>query len=290
MSDPKRWLEDDDLSPVARRMMLAGQGDAPPRAAVQQGWASFLALSGMPLAETSPQGLTGASASGLAARAISGTAVVAGGAKASLSTAVIVKTFALGAALGVSTVLAVQGGSRLLRADEAPRVAGGGVERRDGTAAAASATTAPGTGAAPGEQREETESRRELAVPALGVASRMSSSPSASFSPVAPLPGASVATFPLDASERALLLKAEARDLADAKAMLVEGRAAEALVRLGRSFERFKGGSLGEEREVLVIEALSQSGQAALAGVRASDFLVRHPRSPLKERVQRFAR
>ncbi|MCS6902525.1 MAG: outer membrane protein assembly factor BamD [Myxococcales bacterium] len=78
----------------------------------------------------------------------------------------------------------------------------------------------------------------------------------------------------------------EARLVREADQALRRGDAGSALKTLEELRQRFPGGVLGQEREVLTIEALSRSGQGAQASARAEAFLVRNPASPFAERVR----
>src|SRR5512140_3222899 len=105
MNDPKRWLQEPpDAHPFERRLVLAGKELEPPAGAEEQVWAALLPMLGPgsgggpgPSAPASPDpggaGAGGALGGGAGAKG----AVVAG------------KFLALGAAVGLSSVVAVQG-------------------------------------------------------------------------------------------------------------------------------------------------------------------------------------
>ncbi len=86
-----------------------------------------------------------------------------------------------------------------------------------------------------------------------------------------------------EALERA---REEARLVREADQALRRGDAGGALRTLEELRRRFPGGVLGQEREVLTIEALSRSGQGAQASARAEVFLARNPASPFAGRVR----
>ena len=61
-----------------------------------------------------------------------------------------------------------------------------------------------------------------------------------------------------------------------------------ALQLLEQARGRFPRGTLGQEREALMIEALAQSGARAAAEKRAVAFLRAYPKSPYAADVQRY--
>jgi len=75
-----------------------------------------------------------------------------------------------------------------------------------------------------------------------------------------------------------------------ARAELAAGRPAAALAELNALDREVPRGMLGQERQVLAIEALAASGQSGAAGRLASAFVEAHPTSPYADRVRRFAR
>ena len=75
----------------------------------------------------------------------------------------------------------------------------------------------------------------------------------------------------------------------EARALLRSGQSLAALHQLDQARARFPGGMLGQEREALAIEALSQSGQRAAARERAAAFLRAYPSSPHATRMESFA-
>jgi hypothetical protein len=76
--------------------------------------------------------------------------------------------------------------------------------------------------------------------------------------------------------------------LADAKNLLQQGRASEALSLLVASSARFPNGVLGDERELLTVQALSSLGRRQEARQRALAFRSSHGESPISLRMQRL--
>jgi hypothetical protein len=76
-------------------------------------------------------------------------------------------------------------------------------------------------------------------------------------------------------------LSAESAVLLAARRSLSSGDAAGALVQLRAHARRWPRGTLEQEREILLIQALVRQGEAAAAGVRARRFLHRFPDSTL---------
>jgi hypothetical protein len=109
----------------------------------------------------------------------------------------------------------------------------------------------------------------------------------AQAAPEAPAPAlAESAPAPTAVSEALERAREEARLVKEADQALRRGDAGGALRTLEELRRRFPGGVLGQEREVLTIEALSRSGQGAQASARAEAFLARNPASPFAGRVR----
>ena len=83
-------------------------------------------------------------------------------------------------------------------------------------------------------------------------------------------------------------LAEESALLTEARARLRSGDVAGARAALDRLEQRFPRGVLGQEREVLSIELLSASGNAAAARRKARAFVAAHPKSPHSQRLSRF--
>ena len=85
--------------------------------------------------------------------------------------------------------------------------------------------------------------------------------------------------------------------LLDERALLAAARDAHrrgddrtALTTLATAQQRHPNGVLGQEREVLAIEALAQLGNREAASTRAKAFLKAFPTSPHAEHVRELAR
>jgi hypothetical protein len=81
----------------------------------------------------------------------------------------------------------------------------------------------------------------------------------------------------------------EARSLVEARRLLRIGAIPAARAALEQANREFADGHLGQEREVLLIEALAQSGQGELARSRAATFLRTYPSSPHAADVRHHA-
>lgn len=83
-------------------------------------------------------------------------------------------------------------------------------------------------------------------------------------------------------------LEAERRLLERARQLVGSGRPTAALTVLGEYRREHPRPMLGQEREVLTIDALIASSQHAEAGKRARSFLGRFPESPHSSRLRRY--
>jgi outer membrane protein assembly factor BamD (BamD/ComL family) len=83
-------------------------------------------------------------------------------------------------------------------------------------------------------------------------------------------------------------LRAERSALTRARAALQAGSASEALSILDTAAREIEKPVLGQEREVVYIQALAGAGRAAEARQRASRFLTAFPDSPHAAVVRRF--
>jgi hypothetical protein len=289
MSDPKRLVDSPGaLAPEARRLVQAGRELDPPRGAVDRGWSDFQALNGFPPSSLGGEGGSGAGpSSGPGLSGAGGQGLAGASSAGGLGALGTLKTFALGAALGVATVLGVQGASRMTRAGGEPALAVPAARTPEATVPrGAASTAAPRFAPAVSSPQQPAEPARPDARTTSPLSEPTSPAPVASTPPSSPLATGSVASFPLDEAGRESSIRAEARDIAVARGMIANGQASEALVFLGRSSERFRGGTLGQEREVLIIEALVGSGQRSVAERRAREFLSKNPQSPLGDRVK----
>ncbi len=119
------------------------------------------------------------------------------------------------------------------------------------------------------------------------------SKPASDPAVVAPVVAAASGSSGADAApspqvERASRLREESALVGQANAALHAGNAAEALRLLNEATTRFPGGVLGQERELLTIDALARSGQRAAASQRAAAFLAAHPASPHAARLRPY--
>jgi len=92
----------------------------------------------------------------------------------------------------------------------------------------------------------------------------------------------------LSATERASRLRDEVRATASARAALRSGDPAGALAQLEGAQQVFGAGSMGQEREALIIEALGRSGARDMASARASAFVARWPGSAYAATIRAF--
>jgi outer membrane protein assembly factor BamD (BamD/ComL family) len=99
-------------------------------------------------------------------------------------------------------------------------------------------------------------------------------------------PPATTATAPAP-SEDPLAL--EVRWLDRARALLASDPTA-ALAHAEAYAQRFPGGALGAERELIAIDALQRMGRASEARARADAFAQHHPGSLYRERLQHLLR
>lgn len=81
-------------------------------------------------------------------------------------------------------------------------------------------------------------------------------------------------------------LQAELALVKKARQALAQDQAAKALTLLQDSQAKFANGALVPEREALLIIALHQSGQVRNARSKARRFLIKHPQSPMSNRVR----
>jgi len=139
---------------------------------------------------------------------------------------------------------------------------------------------------------------RRPAAPVLCAVSTPSSlpKPASSLAPVEAPPAARPAHIAHNRTRLAVAATAEPKrgDLRDEIALVDEARTAlreqsprRALALLHRYSAAYPEGTFGPEVEALRVEALDGSGQHRLAQSLARDFVVRHPESPLAERVGR---
>lgn len=121
------------------------------------------------------------------------------------------------------------------------------------------------------------------AAPSVGTARARAARPSIA---VAAVPRRDEPPAPASSSSS---LAEEVAALQSARSALAAGQPARALAALEGHEQRFPGGLLGIEAEVLRIEALSRSGNAGAASARAGRFIALHPNTPYARYVQTFA-
>ncbi|GHG69765.1 hypothetical protein [Comamonas sp. JC664] len=153
----------------------------------------------------------------------------------------------------------------------------------------------------PPVERPRSEVPAEVVVSAPPVVEALTPSPEPTAiverapSPVAPR------TSPMQVRQKPVVEtppKARATSLEDEELLLIDdahralqrGAAEEALVLLRGHASRFQAGTLAQEREVLVIEALVLLGRRAEAQQRAEDFQAKYPTSSHLVRLQKLLR
>jgi hypothetical protein len=292
MTDPKRWLDDPPFEgSLAERLIRTGKRLELPPETLERSWTEFsaqLASGTATLAATVEAAAGGASTLGTAA---ANSSTVSAGV---LSTAGLVKTFVVGAVLGIG----VSSTAPAVRYLTQPASPASGNAAQNGLAAA-HAAAAPRKQAPLAAPRESASVAMEaLAVPSPPAAdpfAARSFSATAEARTVAPILRSTATATPFSgpapdssAVPATNRLKLEALEFARAKNLLESGDPQGALRLLGESQLRFARGALMEERHALEIEALSKQGERARAREAARRFLVRFPQSPLLERVKRL--
>ncbi len=247
MSDPKRWLFDDDVSPLGKRLLRSSLDVEPPPGTETTLWNAITARldpggegdggEGGPEGGSPPQGTVGGGAALKAMGAI-GFAVV----------------------VGVAAYVAVRTPEVAPPAPPAP--------------IATTSHDAPSPSVAASES----------SLPVVDV----SALPNASSSPATRPTVVSSAPSVVAAPEEDPLL-AEARAVRAARDLLRSGDGEGALRDLRAAAKRFPNGTMVEEREALMIEALAKTGRGDEARERAQTFLRTRPSSPLAPRVAPFA-
>jgi hypothetical protein len=262
-SDPLRLLEDpNELSEDERRLLVAGQNMTPPAALSASLW---LGLSSKLPATTAnaPSGPGGPGGPG-------GELGVSGGAAAAHGSGLGLLLIKAALALGAVGAL-VLGGRAWWRAHHAG----------DTPQKALPALSVPADRPAPAVSG------------ALPLTAVDAAAPAPSSQPSAPAHAPSAARA-LKASERTPATAAssdareESRVVTAARDALRSGDSAGALSLLAQARQRFGSGVLGQEREALLIEALSKSGQAAAARTHGQAFLKNYANSPYAARVRQI--
>jgi hypothetical protein len=286
----KRWLDEaSDADGLERSILTSGLDADPPTRAEDEVWQRVLVAVAPPLGPGPGGGAGGA-----------------GGGAVAVTKGATVATLGKGFLLGVAASVAVAGADRLRHHSFATPV--------EGSVAHLAAEVAPPTRALPAPPPAERAAvaplpasvgSLELAVPGPpGALPRVGSPARGAVGPALDtLPRSSVAAprsatrgstaaFPIsDASTPApqSRLDEEAALLGKARAELRAGALAAAFATLEASRERISAPELYQEREALLIELLSRSGQREQARKRAHAFLERFPESPHAAAVRAFA-
>ncbi len=328
MTDPTRLLDDLATDSAARSALLAGRADRGPAHRREQLWAalapqlpldpSSLGQPAAPPLDPSAGALGQAAAPSSAATSTAATGTTA--AVTSGSTAGATGAASLGAATtgaAPSTLSAAGGIGALLKAAAAGAGAVGALLGAQAllTPAAPPATLPPAAVSASAPARPEVPYRSPaptVTAPSVAATASADAAPSArvdSPRPLAPPPAqvratadvpadvppaapvaastASAAPGPGEVADRVLQ---EAELVRRADQALRSGDSSGATRLLDEASQRFPGGVLGQEREVLAIEALARSGQGDAASARARAFLRAHPASPFASRLQPLTR
>jgi hypothetical protein len=91
---------------------------------------------------------------------------------------------------------------------------------------------------------------------------------------------------PMTPEDRITMLREESEALVKARAALQSGQGGEALSLVDDARRRFPKGVLGQERDVVSIEAMAISGQRSQALALAKAFVAAHPRSAHSARLR----
>jgi hypothetical protein len=253
MSSPRRWVDGgDELTPDERRTLGADLGcEAPLHTKRAVRAALALKLSAASAAAAAPSALRGSIQKGAATKLVSVS---------------LLKSAAVG--FGLSAVVGL--GFSLSEWHNAGRDASFGAVRHVPPPPSAQELRAPANSAV-AVQPEPSSAQTEAP---QGRALRRSVPREAAFEP--PSLPATAAT-------------SESQRVAEARALLRSGRAAQALVAL-QALERDEpNGLLVQEREALSIQTLAALGQREAARKRAALFAVRYPASPHLSAVRRAA-
>ncbi len=267
MNDPIRLLDDPTaLGPSAQRLLRSGRELSPPAGAKETGWSHLEAALGA--------GAGAATASEVVRSSTSG-ATSAGHASLPAAGKVAGSGLAFGTKLGIAGIVlggALFGASALKQ--PSPVLSANPVSTEQvGFEAPAYTSFA----ALPVEHTAMAakEPRREPA-PTAGVSNKQ-----------VPAAAPAETTTPEDRKSQ---LKIEAAGVQSARSQLGSGNAAGAKQTLRELDRDVPRGVMGQERQVLLIEAMAKSGEGAAAGKLATAFIEAHPNSPYAERVRAYAR
>jgi hypothetical protein len=248
--DPRRLLDDpSELHPDALRALEAGLDEGVPPGAKAAVWGA--------LATALPK-----------AAAAAASATAASGAAAATATASVsfLKLGAIGVALGTLSGVGYYAVGRVTAPKRVP--------------SAQVASVSP---------RASTEATPPAIVDGAGIAEPSRVEPAAEPPAREPAVAARPAEAVPPAPSSADTLLDESRRVANARSLLRQGSAADALSALVAIERRHPNGMLAQEREALIIEALSALGHRELVQQRAARFLARYPSSPHAEAVRRAA-
>jgi hypothetical protein len=273
-SAPKRWLDDGGGGLSSERDVLrSGLNVEPPPGQKDAVWAAI--IGGFP-----PGGGSGAGSGGAKATAAKG---IGGAAKAlSLASGGVIK----GVLLATAGAALLVGGYAIVSAKVAPKhpIAMTAPSDARPTADSSLAGNDPDFLPLKAPQREAIAESEPSTTdePAHSARSAEVGSPSASSAPTAGAESAQATQF--EEASNALF---------SARAALRGGNATGALAELEAMRTRFPPdvlGRLGQERELLTIEALYKSGQRAQAKARAEAFLRASPHTIYAARIEPFTR
>lgn len=284
----KRWLDDvSDAGAFERSVLASGLDAEPPAHAENEVWQRLL------VAIPPPPG------SGPGGGATRG-----GGGITALTKSATVTTLGKGFLLGVAASVAVAGADRLVYAPKALPDARSVTSSITTSTAHARVEPLHTPAPLPSVETQVPSTPAEPTSPELSEAARRSASPNRSFGasaleaspPATTQPRvhteSSVAAFPITDAAPPVprsRLDEEAALLRQARSELRAGALATAFATLEASRERFAAPELYQEREALLIELLSRSGQRERARERARAFLARFPESPHATLVRSFA-
>lgn len=252
--DPERWLSASSDADGFERELLHSIHDVSPRPrAKEEAWTRIAA-------QMSAVALVTGGASAAATHAAASSAAVAAG--SGLKSGLVALSQSLAAKVVLGLAVASAGAFVATRRSESPATE---------HAAAQRPTAAPAPALAPPVQASQIE-------PAP-VERGSSVSPAAEVSEPSRAP-----------AKRSLRddIAAESSRLAEARAELRRGNPKAAQVILNRLRSEFPRGALGQEREVLAIEALAAEGNRAAAKRRIQAFVAAHPNSPHNGALARF--
>lgn len=272
MSGPVRWLEGGDASELERSILSEARSAEPPPQVEEQVWAVLGARLAL----------------GVGAGAAGGAAVAGGASAAAGGGGVASGTAATG---GASAVAGVKLGTA---ATALVAIKWGAVGLLAGLAVAGTATVLT---PAP-------KPRASFAAPAVVPLSRKVTAAPAAPSPARPVatdvpapkraaraPSVAASAEPAAiSSEVVSSLSEQSRALEAARQALKRGDTTTALAILEGTRARYPNSVLGQELDVLTIEALAQSGRTDAAREQARAFLAAFPNSPHLASVRRYAK